>query len=111
MRTLHNAETAVRDLLGEKINKGQMTPQDAERLYRWGFRIALTTIGNFRHRRLSDETIEETIRRKKLVARTALAHAATINAKNLAARELILAEMFGAVWTGMQQDVRAYQDH
>lgn len=110
MRALTNTETAVRELLAAKVKQGQMTEADAVRLYNWGFRIALTTIGNLRNRReAGDAVITDFIQRKVHAAKTSIRLAPTLRAQNIGARDLLLAQMYAAVWKGMQQDVAAYQ--
>lgn len=109
MRALANTETAVRELLTTKVKQGQMTEGDAVRLFNWGFRIAVTTIGNLRHRKADDDQINAFIQRKVRDAKTAIRTARTLQAQNLGARDLLLAQMYAVVWTGMQADVAAYQ--
>lgn len=109
MRVLAHTETAVRDLLAEKVEQGNLTPADANRLFNWGFRIVTQTIGNWRRNEHNADQINEAIQRKHLQAKRALVTAATANARNLACRDLLLAQMFTAAWKGMQQDVNAYK--
>lgn len=109
MRVLANAETSAWNLLNEKVAQGQMTERDSVRIFNWGFRTATATIANWRHRSTDTDIIDTAIQRKMQTAKLRIAQARTQNGKNLAARELILAQMFDAVWRGMQKDVAVYQ--
>jgi hypothetical protein len=108
VRVLTNTETAAREMLDTKVQQGLMTEADAIRLFNWGFRIALTTLGNWRHRNATPEAIEDAISRRTQAAKMRRATARTQNQKHLAARDLVLAELFNAVWQGMQRDAAVY---
>jgi hypothetical protein len=109
MRALAHSEAAVRELLEAKVRQGQMTERDAVRLFNWGFRTAITVIGNLRTRKADDDQINAFIQRKIRDAKTAIRTARTLQAQNMGAREFLLAQMYAAVWRGMQEDVAAYQ--
>lgn len=111
MRVMARTETAAREMLADKVHQGLMTPQDASRLFNYAFSQVVATLGNWRHRNATNQAIEAAIGRRIRAARTALAQAPTQNKRNLAARDLIVAQMFAAVWKGMQDDVAAYQQH
>jgi hypothetical protein len=110
MRVIANTETAARNMLAEKVEQGVMTAADSERLFNWGFRIVLQTIGNWRLRNATDEAIANAILRRKRAAKLHFVQANTQNKRNLGAREMILAQMFEVVWQGMQQDAARYQN-
>lgn len=109
MRVIANTETSVRNLLQEKVRSGLMTQADADRLFRWGFRIVTETIANWRRREATPEAIAGAISRREQIAKTRYAKSIPGNSRHLAARDLILAQMFDAAWKGMQKDVAAYK--
>jgi hypothetical protein len=109
MRVIENTEAAARRMLAEKVEQGLMTEADAARLFNWGFRIVLQTIGNWRLRKATDEAIADSIMRRKRAAKVRYVQATTQNNRNLGARDLILAQMFETVWQGMQQDAARYK--
>jgi hypothetical protein len=121
MRVLANTETAVRDLLAEKIAKRQVTHTEAVRLYTTGFRNISATIAKWRHRNATNEAIQECIDRRMTAARQHKTQASQIlhrcgsrdeRAQKVVAKanqELTIAQMYQVIWDGMQRDVAAYQ--
>lgn len=110
MRVTTNTEAAVREMFQEKINQGIMTANDANRLYRYAYSNVLVTISNWRRRNAKPEAIEAAISRRIKAARMAIAQASSQDARARAQRDMVVAQMFAAVWKGMQADVAAYQD-
>jgi hypothetical protein len=108
MITMVHTETAVKLRLNQLVEKRILSPADAIRLYRWGYKIALATVSNWRRRTTDNAMIDQAVQRKKQEATLALRQAGTANQKNLANRERILALMCEAVWKGMQEDAAEY---
>jgi hypothetical protein len=108
MRVLANTETAVRDLLAEKIAERQVTHAEAVRLYTSGFRNISATIANWRHRNATDEAIQDAIGRRLTAAKLHRSLARTEAARTKALTELTIAQMYEVIWQGIQQDVAAY---
>lgn len=109
-RVMTNTETAARQMLQDKVNKGVMTQNDATRLFKYAYPTVVATLGNWRQKNATDEAIEQAINRRIRGARLRYAQARVQNNRNLAARDLVVGQMFAAVWKGMQDDVAAYQD-
>lgn len=110
MRVMARTETAAREMLQLKVQQNVMTQADATRLFRYAFPTVVATIGNWRRHEYTPEAIEQAIALRAEDARLRLRQARVQNQKNLAARDLVVAQMFSAVWQGMQQDVAAYED-
>ena len=109
MRVTANTDSAVRDLLAEKIAMRQVDHKEAVRLFTTGYRTIAATIANWRHRNATDEAITEAIARRMHAAKLRRAGARTEAARKMALTELTIAQMYEVIWQGMQQDVAAYQ--
>jgi hypothetical protein len=108
MRVIAHTEAAARQMLHDRVKQGIMTENDANRLFRYAFPTVLATLGNWRRKEIKDAAIEAAIDRRIRAARLRISYATKQNDRNLAQRDLVVAQMFSAVWHGMQEDVQTY---
>jgi hypothetical protein len=87
------AEQAGRDFLAGKVAEGVITEVAADTLYSLGFELVIRTIADLRRGGMSEQDITNWFARETADARA--------TGRRL---RLVIAQLYEAVWDGMQQD-------
>lgn len=99
------SERAARDLLNRKIREGVMDRRNANELLRLGLPFVRMMLAQWRREGTSPQWLTDKFQAKRTEAEAQLAAATNDFAKRRATLAVAAAEMYLAIWAGMQEDL------
>lgn len=99
------SERAARDLLNRKVREGLMDRRNANDLLKTGLPFVRAMIAQWRREGTSPQWLTDKFQAKRAEAEQQLATASNEFAKRRANLGIIAAEMYLAIWAGMQEDL------
>lgn len=99
------SERAARDLLNRKVREGLMDRANANQVLKMGLPFVRAMIAQWRREGTSPQWLTDKFQAKRAEAEEQLATATTDFAKRRASLGVIAAEMYLAIWAGMQEDL------
>ncbi|MXM67040.1 hypothetical protein GR925_27325 [Streptomyces sp. HUCO-GS316] len=102
---MDHSERAARDLLNKKVRAGEMDRATANQVLRIGLPFVRTMLATWRREGTSPEWLTEKFQAKQTEARKQMDAATTDFARHRATLSIACAEMYSAVWAGLQADL------
>ncbi|WNI19203.1 hypothetical protein [Actinacidiphila sp. ITFR-21] len=99
------SERAARDLLNRKVRENLMDRRNANELLKMGLPFVRAMIAQWRREGTSPQWLTDKFQAKRTEAERQLAVAANPFAERRARTGIIAAEMYLAIWAGMQEDL------
>lgn len=99
------SERAARDLLNRKIREGVMDRRNANELLRLGLPFVRMMLAQWRREGTSPQWLTDKFQAKRADAEAQLAAATNDFAERRAILAVVAAEMYLAIWAGMQEDL------
>nr|WSX25529.1 hypothetical protein OG690_38245 [Streptomyces tubercidicus] len=99
------SERTARDLLNRKVREGVMDRRNANELLRLGLPFVRMMLAQWRREGTSPQWLTDKFQAKHAEAESHLAAATNDFAKRRATLEVVAAEMYLAIWAGMQEDL------
>jgi len=108
MPTLNNIDRAARDLMDRKVQAREIAQYEADNVMAVGVLIARRQIAQWRRDRISEEFLTTKFGEMEARAQLKLDNATNPIAEHSARLDLASAELYAAVWEGMQKDLAEY---
>jgi hypothetical protein len=99
------SERAARDLLNRKIREGVMDRRNANQLLKTGLPFVRGMLAEWRRDGASSEWIRSKFQTKLTEAQQLLAEADNDTKRRIARGRIVAAEMYLAIWAGLQEDL------
>lgn len=106
---LDASERAARELLNRKVREGVIDRRNANSLLKEGLPLVRSMLAQWRLDGCSPEWITGKFQEKLTAAKEAQAAATSFVGKHMATGRVVAAEMYLAVWAGMQEDLGQYR--
>lgn len=105
---MDHSERAARDLLNRKVREGVIDRRNANQILMTGLPFVRTMLAEWRRDGCSPEWITGKFQGLRAEAEAKYAAADSLLAKRMAMTRVVAAEMYLAVWAGMQADLGQY---
>jgi hypothetical protein len=101
---MDHSERAARDLLNRKVREGVFDRRSANEVLKTGLPFVRTMLAEWRRDGMSPEWITAKFQEKRAEAEADLNTAANFVQQHIALNRMVCAEMYLAVWAGLQAD-------
>jgi hypothetical protein len=105
---LEASERAARDLLNRKVREGIVDRRNANEILKTGLPFVQHMLAQWRREGTDPQWITDWFQRKHADSEQQYAAATNPLAQRMALTRVVCAEMYLAVWAGMQADMAAY---
>ena len=105
---MDHSERAARDLLNRKVREGTIDRRNANQIIKTGLPFVRTMLAEWRRDGCSPEWITSKFQGLRAEAEEKYAAADNLLVKRMAMTRVVAAEMYLAVWAGMQADLGQY---